>query len=155
MCQALPCGSLEYQFRTLGYPKPIFDKETGVIDHSSAGYWRQHYDLNAMLQREWSNLGSKLQGKIHIYVGSDDTYFLNNAVYLMEGFLKKTGTPGYGVPYQGEVRYGPRAEHCWNGDPDRPNWHTRLHYNQMYVQQILDRIAKAAPPGADLKSWHY
>jgi len=138
-----------------GYPKPIFDKETGIIDHSTADYWREHYDLNAILQRDWPSLGPKLQGKIHIYVGSDDTYFLNDAVYLMEDFLKKTGSPGYGVPYEGEVRYGPRAEHCWNGDPDKPNWYTRLHYNQMYVPQIMDRIAKTAPAGADLKSWRY
>ena len=66
----------------------------------------------------------------------DDTYFLNDAVYLMEDFLKQTGTEGHGVPYEGEVKYGPRAEHCWNGDPTKPNWYSRLHYNQMYMPQI-------------------
>ena len=100
-----------------GYPQSIFDKETGVIDHKTAAYWHDHYDLNAILQRDWDTLGPKLQGKLHLYVGSDDTYFLNDAVYLMEDFLKTTGTPGHGVPYEGEVKYGPRAEHCWNGDP--------------------------------------
>jgi len=138
-----------------GYPQPIFDKQTGAIDHETAEYWREHYDLDAMLQRDWETLGPKLQGKIHLYVGSDDTYFLNDAVYLMEDFLKQTGTPGHGVPYQGEVRYGPRAEHCWNGDPEKPNWYSRLHYNQMYVPQIMERIQKTAPPGADLTSWRY
>jgi hypothetical protein len=138
-----------------GYPQPIFDKRTGVIDHKTADYWREHYDLNAILQRDWSTLGPKLRGKLHIYVGSDDTYFLNAAVYLMEDFLKQTGTPGHGVPYDGEVHYGPRAEHCWNGDPTKPNWYSRLHYNQMFVPQIIERIQKSAPPGADLKSWRY
>jgi hypothetical protein len=138
-----------------GYPKPIFNKQTGVIDHTTAEYWRQHYDLNAILQRDWPTLGPKLQGKLHIYVGSDDTYFLNNAVYLMEDFLNETGKSGHGVPYNGEVRYGPRAEHCWNGDPDHPNWYSRLHYNQMYLPQIIERMQKTAPPGADLKSWRY
>jgi hypothetical protein len=138
-----------------GYPQPIFDKRTGLIDHHTAEYWREHYDLDAILQRDWMTLGPKLQGKIHLYVGSDDTYFLNDAVYLMEDFLKQTGTPGHGVPYGGEVRYGPRAEHCWNGDPEKPNWYSRLHYNQMYVPQIMDRIRKTAPPGADLTSWRY
>jgi enterochelin esterase-like enzyme len=138
-----------------GYPKPIFDKQTGVIDHSTATYWHEHYDLNAILQRDWLTLGPKLRGKLHIYVGSDDTYFLNNAVYLMEDFLNQTGTPGHGVPYEGEVRYGPRAEHCWNGDPTKPNWYSRLHYNQMYLPQIVERIQKTAPPGADLTSWRY
>jgi hypothetical protein len=138
-----------------GYPKPIFDKKTGVIDHETAAYWREHYDLDAILQRDWDKLGPKLQGKLHLYVGSDDTYFLNDAVYLMEDFLKITGTAGHGVPYDGEVKYGPRAEHCWNGDPEKPNAYSRLHYNQMYVPKILDRIQKTAPAGADLTSWRY
>ena len=138
-----------------GYPQPIFDKMTGAIDHRTAEYWREHYDLDAILQRDWLTLGPKLQGKLHIYVGYEDTYFLNDAVYLMEDFLKQTGTPGHGVPYEGEVRYGPRAEHCWNGDPDKPNWYSRLHYNQMYVPRIMERIRKTAPAGADLTSWRY
>jgi len=138
-----------------GYPQPIFDKTTGVIDHKTAEYWREHYDLDAMLQRDWATLGPKLQGKLHLYVGSDDTYFLNDAVYLMQDFLDKTGTPGYGVPYEGEVKYGPRAEHCWNGDPTKSNAYSRMHYNQMYVPQIMERIEKTAPKGADLTSWRY
>jgi hypothetical protein len=137
-----------------GYPKPIFDKTTGVIDKSTLAYWHDHYDLNAILQRDWSTLGPKLQGKLHIYVGSEDTYFLNDAVYLMEDFLKTTGTPGHGVPYQGEVQYGPRAEHCWNGDPTLPNALSRLHYNTMYLPKILARIAATAPANADM-SWKY
>ena len=133
-----------------GYPAQIFNKETGEIDHKVAEYWREHYDLRDIMQRNWSKLGPELQGKLHIYVGSDDTYMLNDAVYLMEDFLK-TANP----PYDGEVTYGPRAEHCWNGDPTKPNYYTRLHYNQMYVPKILDRIEKTAPKGADLTSWKY
>src|SRR6202020_721326 len=96
-----------------GYPQSIFDKLTGAIDHTTVAYWHDHFDLNAILQRDWNTAGPKLQGKLHLYVGSDDTYFLNDAVYRMEDFLKTTGSPGHGVPYQGEVKYGPRAEHCW------------------------------------------
>jgi hypothetical protein len=138
-----------------GYPQAIFDKETGAIDHKTAEYWKEHYDLDAVLQRDWATLGPKLQGKIHLYVGSDDTYFLNNAVYLMEDFLGTTGTPGHGVPYEGEVKYGPRAEHCWNGDPTLANAYSRLHYNTMYLPKIMERIAKTAPAGADVTSWRY
>jgi hypothetical protein len=134
-----------------GYPQPIFNKETGEIDHNVAEYWRQHYDLEHILETNWATLGPKLQGKIHIYVGSDDTYFLNNAVYRMEDFLKSTANP----PYDGEVTYGQRAEHCWNGDPKLPNAYSRLHYNTMYLPKILDRIEKTAPAGADLTSWRY
>ena len=134
-----------------GYPQPIFDKETGVIDHKTAEYWKEHYDLRSILEKNWPTLGPKLQGKIHIYVGSADTYFLNNAVYYMEDFLKSTKNP----PYDGEVKYGDKAEHCWNGDPTQPNYMSRLHYNTMYLPKILDRIEKTAPKGADLTSWRY
>jgi len=138
-----------------GYPATIFDKETGEIDHKVAEYWKEHYDLNAILQKNWNALGPKLQGKLHIYVGSADTYFLNNAVYLMEDFLKATGTTPGSVAYEGEVKYGDRAEHCWNGDSTLPNALSRLHYNTMYLPKIMERIEKTAPQGADLTSWRY
>lgn len=134
-----------------GYPQPIFNKETGEIDPKVAAYWKEHYDLRAILERDWATLGPKLQGKLHVYVGSADTYFLNDAVYYLEDFLKTTTNP----PYDGEVKYGDRAEHCWNGDPNLPNAYSRLHYDTMYLPKILDRIAKTAPPGADLTSWRY
>jgi hypothetical protein len=134
-----------------GYPQPIFNKETGEIDHKVADYWREHYDLEGILERNWSTLGPKLEGKIHIYVGSADTYFLNNAVYRMEDFLKTTKNP----PYGGEVKYGDRAEHCWNGDPNLPNYLSRLHYNTMYLPKIMEQIQKTAPAGADVTSWKY
>jgi Putative esterase len=134
-----------------GYPQPIFNKETGEIDHAVAAYWKEHYDLSAILQRDWPTLGPKLRGKLRIYVGSADNYMLNDAVYLLEDFLKSTSNP----PYDGEVKYGDRAEHCWNGDPNLPNYLSRLHYNTMYLPVILDRLQKTAPPGADLTSWRY
>ena len=96
-----------------GYPAQIFNKETGEIDPKVAAYWKEHYDLSDILQRNWPTLGPKLRGKLRIYVGSADNYMLNNAVYLIEDFLKSTTNP----PYEGEVKYGDRAEHCWNGDP--------------------------------------
>jgi len=134
-----------------GYPAPIFDKLTGEIHPDVAAYWREHYDLRYILERDWANLGPKLRGKIHVYVGSADTYFLNDAVYYLEDFLKKTANP----PYEGEVRYGDRAEHCWNGDPTQPNAYSRLHYNTMYLPKMLERMEKTAPAGADLTSWRY
>ena len=134
-----------------GYPQPIFDKETGQIDPAVAAYWKEHYDLGAILQRDWATLGPKVRGKLNVYCGSADTYFLNSAVYYLEDFLKSTTNP----PYEGEVKYGDKAEHCWNGDPNLPNYLSRLHYNTMYLPKILDRIAKTAPPGADVKSWRY
>ena len=134
-----------------GYPKPIWDKLTGTIDHEVAEYWKEHYDLRHILERDWDKLGPKLQGKIHIYCGDMDNYYLNNAVMLMENFLEKTKNPHY----DGEVAYGDGDEHCWNGDPDLPNAISRLRYNTMYVPKILERIEASAPEGADVTSWKY
>ncbi len=134
-----------------GYPKPIWDRETGVIDKEVAAYWRENYDLSYILQRDWATLGPKLEGKLHIYCGDMDNYYLNNAVYLTEEFLESTTNPYYG----GVVDYGDRAEHCWNGDQENPNHISRLRYNTMYVPRILERIEQTAPPGADTTSWRY
>jgi len=134
-----------------GYPKPIWDKLTGKIDRSVANYWRENYDLSYILKRDWAKLGPKLAGKLNIYVGEADNYFLNNAVYLVEDFSKTAKNPAFG----GEIDYEPRAEHCWNGDHTRPNAISRLRYHQFFAPKIVERITKSAPPGADLKSWRY
>ena len=134
-----------------GYPQRLWDKETGKIDRDVAEYWRENFDLRYILQRDWATLGPKLEGKLHIYTGDMDNYYLNNAVYLTEAFLESTTNPYYA----GEVDYGDRAEHCWNGDQQNPNHISRLRYNTMYLQKILDRIEKTAPDGADLGSWRY
>ena len=139
-----PCGED-------GYPRRLWDKATGVIDRAVAEYWRENYDLRHILERDWATLGPKLVGKLHIYCGDMDNYYLNNAVYLMEDFLEATSDPYYA----GEVAYGDRAEHCWNGDPTRPNALSRLRYHEMYVDRMLARMAATAPDGADLTSWRH
>ncbi len=102
-----------------------------------------------MGQRDWKKIGSKLEGKIHLYCGDMDNYYLNNAVYKMEAFLETTTDP----PYGGEVNYGDRAEHCWNGDPDLPNHITRLRYNTMYIPKIKSLINKHRKGDASLINW--
>jgi len=134
-----------------GYPKPIWDKRTGEIDHSVAEYWKENYDLLHVMKRDWKTLGPKLKGKIHIYCGDMDNWYLNNAVYWMEEFLESTENPYY----NGVIDYGDRAEHCWNGDHTRPNATSRLRYQQMFAPVMVKRMLKNHPPGADLTSWRY
>lgn len=133
-----------------GYPARIWDKRTGVIDPKVAAFWKENYDLRHILERDWQTLAPKLKGKIHIYCGTMDNYFLNNAVVLMEDFLKKTNPP-----YEGLVDYECNAEHCWNGDHANPNGVSRLRYHQLYVETMLKRMKQTAPAGADLTSWRY
>jgi hypothetical protein len=134
-----------------GYPKRMWDKLTGEIDPEVPKFWRENYDLGYILKRDWKTIGPKLKGKIHIYCGDMDNYYLNNAVYLVEEFLESTTNPYY----DGEVDYGDRAEHCWNGDQNLPNHLSRLRYHQMYNEKILKRIKNTAPVGTDLTSWQY
>lgn len=49
-------------------------------------------------------------GKINIWVGEADHYFLNNTVHLLDEFLSKAN-PLYG----GRIFYGPGKGHCWLG----------------------------------------
>jgi Putative esterase len=133
-----------------GYPKPIFDKVSGVIDPKVAGYWKEHYDLAYIIERDWSTLAPKLRGKIHLYVGSGDNYYLTDSVYFAQERLEALKPA-----YEGSVDYGDRAEHCWNGDHTQSNAYSRLHYNFQYLPTIMERIKAAAPAGADLKSWRY
>jgi hypothetical protein len=135
---------------TDGYPKPIFDKVTGVIDPSVAAYWRDHFDLSHIIARDWKTLAPKLQGKIHLFVGNGDNYYLTDSVYFGQERLESLKPA-----FEGSVAYGDRAEHCWNGDPKQTNAYSRLHYNFQYLPQILERIKASAPAGADLKSWRY
>jgi hypothetical protein len=134
-----------------GYPKRIFDKYTGAIDTGVANYWKENFDLTYIIKRDWPKIGNKLKGKIHIYVGDMDTYYLNNAVYTAEDMLKKLSNPECNC----QVDYGDRAEHCWNGDHTQPNYISRLRYHQMFIKRWVAEIAGRAPKGADLKSWRY
>lgn len=134
-----------------GYPKRIYDKYTGAIDTSVAAYWKEHYDLTHIIKRDWPKIGEQLKGKIHIYVGDMDNYYLNNAVYTAEDMLKKLQQPACNC----EVDYGDRAEHCWNGDHTQPNYISRLRYNRMFIPKWAEEVKKRAPKGADLKSWRY
>jgi hypothetical protein len=134
-----------------GYPKPIFNKRTGEVDSTVAAYWRENYDLSHIMQRDWPKHGKDWQGRIHIYCGDMDNYYLNNAVYLTEERLRKLTNP----PFDGEVDYGDRAEHCWNGDHQNPNYISRLRYHRMFIPKWAEEVRKTAPSGADLTSWRY
>jgi len=134
-----------------GYPQSLWDPETGVIDRDVAYYMRDNYDLSHIIRRDWATLGPQLQGKLHIAVGDEDTYYLEEAVMLLEDFLEETDNP----PYGGSVKYGYRHPHCYSGPPDDESVRlTRLSYNQRILPQMAERMIATAPPGADM-TWRY
>jgi hypothetical protein len=90
-----------------GLPVPLWDPQTGRIDHSVAEQWKK-YDLRLVLEQNWKTLGPKLRGKLHIAAGEADDYFLNNAVHLLDDALAEADPP-----FEGSIVYGPRGRHGW------------------------------------------
>jgi len=136
-----------------GYPKLILDPRTGAIDRQVAEYWKEHYDLDYIMQRDWKTLGTKLIGKLHFAVGDLDNFYLDRAVRVTEKFLESTKEPGKGPYYGGAFEYGPGAGHGYSGGPPGPESSGTIHQRLMPV--MLEHMLKTAPAGADVKSWRY
>ena len=135
-----------------GYPESIWNEQTGEIHKQTVQYWHDHWDLTAVLQRDWSTLGPKLEGKIHVQAGEGDTYFLNNAVHRMQHMLDGTRNPHSDASFQ----YGAGDPHCYTGGPDA---YTMAQNNRTWAQRVLPQMAEhmqaTAPKDADTKSWVY
>lgn len=71
-----------------GRPVPLFDRETGDLDPGVVSYWHDHYDLAHIVQSTWAQRGPELRGKIHVFVGTADTFYLDGAAHKMEAVLK-------------------------------------------------------------------
>jgi len=93
-----------------GYPVDLWDLSTGKINHQVADYMKAHdYDIRDYLERNWATLGPKLRGRLHLYVGDMDTFYLNLSVYYVDDFLKTAKPPADAV-----VEYGrPLKPHGW------------------------------------------
>jgi hypothetical protein len=94
-----------------GYAAPIWDRFTGEIDHEVAEYWRENWDLTHYLVTHWNDVGNDVAGKLHITVGDMDSYYLNNAVELMEEALSGLTDPSPEASFE----YGRKKPHCWTG----------------------------------------
>lgn len=97
---------------TNGKPEPLFDRRSGRIDPAVAAYWETHYDIATIVRNRWSILGPQLRGKLHIIVGTEDTFHLNESVALLAAELKGLGSDA-------EIDFAPGADHFtvmnWNG----------------------------------------
>jgi hypothetical protein len=74
-----------------GRAMPLFDRDTGRIDPQVAEYWEQHYDIASILRKNWRKLGPALNGKIHLTVGTADTFHLDEPARLLEQTIKELG----------------------------------------------------------------
>lgn len=122
-----------------GYPRPLWDLQTGAIDPTVAKYMRTHgYDLRAYLATNWPRIGPELKGKIFIWVGDMDGYYLNLAVYDMDDFFRSH--PGA----HAQFTYGrPEKGHGWT-----PWTEPQL------IRMMARHIAQSAPSGTSLNGWY-
>jgi S-formylglutathione hydrolase FrmB len=74
-----------------GLPVPMFDRTTGAVDPAVIAYWKEHYDVAERLHRHWPELRRDLDGKIHLTVGSADTFYLDGAAHRLESTMKGLG----------------------------------------------------------------
>ena len=124
-----------------GYFEPLFDKRTGAMNRAVADDWRDHFDPLEYLTRNWTTLGPKLVGTIHVYTGTMDNFFLNNATKDLETWMKTTENPHY----EGFFLYGDGKGHCWQGPESTPE----------RLKQMAAHVMRHMPEGTTTPWWTY
>ena len=132
-------ASFEWVFsprREDGRPTPLFDRDTGMVDPVVAAYWRDHYDIAHLLQVGWPQLKPDLDGKIHVIVGTADTYYLDGAVHKLQAVLD-------GLHAKSDVRYLPGKTHM--------DLYVQGNDPQGLLKQISWEMYALARPGSNLR----
>ena len=106
-----------------GLPKPLFDPVTGEVDHTVAEHWKK-YDFKIYCQENWKELGPKLQGKIYVWMGDMDHFYLNLGTRAFDEFLKTTQDP----VSDAKIEFSPTKGHCAD------------YSNKRVLLQIKDRL---------------
>lgn len=101
--------------RADGTPVPMFDRETGAVDPGVAAYWRNHYDIGHLIEAEWPRLRRNLDGKVHITVGTADSYYLDGSVRQLEAAFRKVGAHA-DFTYVPNATHGMSSLYARNGD---------------------------------------
>jgi S-formylglutathione hydrolase FrmB len=123
-----------------GRPMQLFDRRTGAVDPAVAAYWRDHYDIAYRLQQNWPTLRHQLDGKIHVIVGTEDTFHLDGPARRLKAVLEQLGA-------KADVRFLAGKTHSnlyeANGDPSAL---TKQIAREMYA--VARPAARAAAAGA-------
>ena len=124
-----------------GYPRQLFDPFTGIIDREVADYYRKNgFDLTDYVKTNWATLGPKLRGKINLFAGEMDDFYLNLGVYNFQDMVRAKGGADYPIRFE----YGrPKKGHNWH----HKDWAGVL-------REMADHVRATAPAGADA-GWNY
>jgi len=78
-----------------GSPEPMFDRTTGAVHADVVAYWRDHYDLAHIVETYWAERGAALKGRIHVFVGTADTFYLDGPAHKFEAVLNRLGADAH------------------------------------------------------------
>ena len=78
-----------------GRPLEMFDRVTGDVHPDVVQYWRDHYDLAHLVEANWATRGRDLKGKIHVVVGTADTFYLDGAAHRFDAVLARLGADAH------------------------------------------------------------
>jgi S-formylglutathione hydrolase FrmB len=120
-----------------GAPEQLFDRVTGDIDPDVAAYWGAHYDLANVVEKNWTKNRIMRKGRIHLFVGTADTFYLDQSAHLFEARLKKLG-----------------ANPHFTYIPDRTHFDLyKIGDDRMGLMwQIMSQMYAVARPGVDWKA---
>lgn len=74
-----------------GTPMDMFDRTTGAVNPAVVAYWRDHYDIAHLIETRWPELKPDLDGKVHLVVGTADTFYLDGAAHRLDAAMKAVG----------------------------------------------------------------
>jgi hypothetical protein len=121
--------------RADGSLAPMFDRGTGAVDPAVAAYWRSHYDIAYRIEHDWGRLRKHLDGKLHLTVGTADSYYLDGSVRGLEAAIQKVG----GLA---DFTYVPDATHSMNEVYARGG-----DRNGLWIEMTKAMLAIARPSG--------
>ena len=120
-----------------GYPAPIWDRKTGVIDHDVAKAWRPR-DLSLYLQRHWDDVGPLIAGRMFFWCGTMDDFFYDNPTRLFE---EQTGT-----------FTNPKADFSFEWGEGQGHGWMPMTFEEVFIDMAA-YMADRAPKGTDVSGW--
>lgn len=131
-----------------GRPQPMFDRRTGAVDPAVVAYWRAHYDIAHRIETQWNTLKPDLDGKIHLIVGSADTFYLDGAARRLEAAMRSVGA-------KTDFRFVPGRSHFDLGTVGKDRHAlTRIIAWEMYEQARPDAETPSDLPVLEVEPGH-
>ena len=115
--------------------------DTGDVNANVVDYWRDHYDIAHRLQAQWPQLAPDLDGKIHLIVGTADTFYLDGSAHRLKTVLD-------GLHAQSDIRFLPNKTHfdLYAVGADRTALLKQIAWEMYAVARPQSNLKRAAAP---------